>query len=251
MNSPVRSSTFGLIALTLLSIVAPRGGSSQEWPRPVLEPARALELLRSTDPEDRSEAMAMLRSAFHENFDRYAPAQRRLILDGVEQVARGDFDRGDQRPSADARLILRGLLGREVPGPHLTELPARLLRIYHGAADEGSLRFSTISIMAQYTCLHPNHPRVQDMLNVMAELAVAPTAPDRVFPDMAIDMLLLAGPRGVRVLQRLHDEQAVQDTRARVYLRELARKDFPREIIPEIYLMRYPQCTPLTGPGGS
>lgn len=194
----------------------------------VVEPATALAQLASGDRELINTASVVIRAAFRENLREYSNEQRRVLLDEVERIARGETqadELGTISALTTAFSILNGIATDTVSVPEDREIPGRVMRIYAetGRRDSKGLSVSVLGEML------PHYPAERAGIEeLLITVASAPPTPDRVPPQTAIDALVNAGEPGVPALRRLHEERSIKEPGAAVYLRELAKTGYRR-----------------------
>lgn len=237
-----------IMLLLVAALFTPGVAAGQEHrPSRVDEPSKLLAQLASGDLMTRARASNLIAYAFGDRFDYYSDADRQLLLDGVERVARGDFDDDSStlNPSLNGMSRLIGLVAPAVPESVRREVPTRVIRIYEETGRR-SVRSAAVTWMGHMICMFPGHPDARRMLGILEDVASAPApAENGVFADTAIEALLIAGPRGVPVLRRLNAEGRVRSLQAAAWLRELARIGFPRDHAP--LADHRPTCAPTDG----
>lgn len=209
-----------------LMLLVPCGAAAQVgalvWP-----PESALVRLASGEPDLVSGAGNVVTAAFGQNYARYSPAERQRLLDGVERIARGEAGTDElrtRRSITEAFSILAVTALDSIPVPEDREIPRRVLRIYR-ESNGSSSRAQAVYLLAQ---LLPRYPASRaEIETLLFEVASAPSAPGRVAPISPINALLLyAGEAGIPVLRRLHEQGAVQEPGAAVFLREVAKQGY-------------------------
>lgn len=178
-------------------------------------------------------------SATHEAFAQahriVPPALVNTMLDSLERVALTSPE-ADQRRAAITRISAAGWTRRgpdsAVSLPPYPGIVARLARIYR-QTDDWSVRHAIMSLII------PQAERAEAVA-FLAEVAREPPAqapPEGVFldappsplPAEAVGALTRMGPEGRAALQRLHNEGAVREPTARVYLDRLAQQGFHKK----------------------
>lgn len=220
------------IAVTLLAsaLALPSHASGQAAQQvPVFDVDTSLAMLSSGDPDRLNYASIRITRAFRQDYTVYSNADRQSLLDGVERVARGEAGTDDltrTRALTVAFPILQVIALDTFPVREDAEVPPRVLRIYEQTGNPSS-RGLAVNLLAD---LLPHYPQYGRQIEaVLYSAASAPWVPGNVTPETVIDALTRAGVPGIALLRRLHDENAVRDGNAAMYLRELARRGYPRQ----------------------
>jgi hypothetical protein len=193
-----------------------------------VDPAVALADLASGDVERLNKASVSISAAFRDNYTRYSSVDRRLLLDGLERIARGESltdELGRTRALTTAFAILVTIAMDSTTIPEDREIPTRVLRIY-SQADRLDSKALSVSSLGAFLPRFPSERAAIEAL--LFSVAIAPFAARAVPPQTAIDALLTAGAPGISVLRRLHEENAVKDPGAAAFLREIAKRGYTR-----------------------
>lgn len=192
-----------------------------------LRPQEALSKLESGDQRTLNGAAAVITAAFGQNLDKYTPAQRRELLDGVERLALGQADTGEapERAVRTAFAILNTLaLDPSIKPVERREIPGRLMRIFHQSQ---SRECRTLAVYSLGEILASAPTEAPAIGRILTSVASGSPGPGSVPPRAALDALLNAGEQGVPLLRWLHDEGSVQDAEVRAFLNEHARRGYP------------------------
>lgn len=216
-------------ALLLLVVTIPSGVAAQ---RPTPSVDTLLAWIASSDADRRNSGAIGTHRVFNEHYSSYTDAQRQQLLDGLDRIARGDVDADEvtvrrAMSRAFSALTVVGLdsTGNPTGIPEGREIPARVLRIYRETG-RVEAKGMVIGSLRELIPRYPGPP-AQEMMDLLVSVATAPEwTPDMVVPSEAIFQLLMMGGPAIPVLRRLHEEGAVKDVEARVFLREMAKRGY-------------------------
>ncbi len=244
------------VAYLVIAGLSPGSVSAQveTHPRPpVALPGEALALLDGG--RWAGQGRAIILAAFHESPIRgegaggnrrfYSDADRRQLLDGVEQAAMGNVG-GDA--SAVRQAIFEGMIVLRTLGidlrdtaPESEEIPSRVLRVFE-ETQSSTAKSVGLHLLGDLLAFRPpNSSGIADVLFNVASGRYAGLA-----PESGILVLLAACDAGRPTLRRLYREQVMPGGVWNVWFRDLAERDFPTE---EMEKYRYTSC-PIRGQGG-
>jgi hypothetical protein len=161
------------------------------------------------------------------NRARYTDADRRRLLDGLEEIAiRGHIPadaRAAQREGQAIGILMMLATDPVAPGPEVSTIPQRLMRI-HQQSESSFARSYALHALGDVLRTSPAQAEVirRFLMNVA-------TGSGDLSPMYAVEGLQNACAAGVNALRQLHEEGRTQDHQVIVTLRDLARRGFPLE----------------------
>lgn len=213
------------------------------------EPADALSMLASGTSADMRQAATVIRAAFRKdradgevirvgNYEKYSAHQRQQLLDGLERIAIGTGVPHTSTAPDRALAILNTIaFDPAVDVAEESEIPGRLLRIYSRTTSRAVRSLAVLMLGDVASLTPPETPQILELLEEIATTAPLTMnaighqvwAPEQVRAQTAIDALVNAGPQGISVLRRLHEDRSVNDAAARAALDAYAARGFPLE----------------------
>lgn len=235
--APRRARPALFMCFVLAVSAATEDASAQERVRavlPVVPPTQALDLVANGE-----KGAPLIIAAFEEdeveagtvrlgNRRLYSDQDRRMLLDGVEQLAIGG-GHGDPATRKKARSAAFEVL--EYIGVHRREeladsreIPSRTLRIFNRSDDPVSV-LQALHLMGRLLSFNP--PEARELAEALFQ---AVQEPGELFTQgIAIEVLLTACEAALPTLQRVQREGIVTEPVTHVWFRNLAERGFPLE----------------------
>lgn len=201
----------GWLCLTIWFLAAEAQAQGYVRRDPLITPEAALEMMRGGHP--RAEQVIIL--AFTEwdplggasasgNLDRYTSAERRELLDGLEEIAiRTDPAAEHGNPGSSAMVLLSGLhLDPNLIAPELFT-KERMLRIHRNSSNRG-IKCLALWLLAQYAA--ESDDQESEIIDLLASIAAEPQRVDEVNPSMALALLFDTCEKGTDAVRRLYEE---------------------------------------------
>jgi hypothetical protein len=221
---PFRIPVVALVAAALAT--AQQASAEARLQGPVFDVDSSLAMLSSGDPDRLNSASIRIMRAFQMDHAAYSNADRQRLLDGMERVALGEAGTGELARTRALRVafsMLRVIALDTFPTGEDAGIALRVLRIYEQSPRARGL---AVSLLADFLA---HYPQYQSEIEALLFTAASTPQVPGVAPQTVIDALTRAGDPGIALLRRLHDENAVRDGNAAMYLRELARRGYPRQ----------------------
>ena len=216
-----------LTAAAVMGIAFPCGVAGQV-PTKIENARESVSALASGERAAVGRGRAIITAGLAENYARYSPEDRRLLVDGLIRVGRGESSGDDAARTRAVTAALGAMLTVATDSfvtPEDEEIVRGFVAIYRDS-DRLEARALAVSLMGR---IFPKYPTQQrDIVGILEAVATSEAEPGEVHPQTAIDALLDAGERGIPILRRIHDGGAVKDPGVAVYLRELVRRGFRR-----------------------
>jgi len=242
-GATVRRGLLTLLFVMIGGLFCPADLVARQVERRVVAPEDALAMLRANEG-----GSGYILRAFHDDVvlpqrtipgdrARFTDAQRQVLLDGMEAIAREDpaLDLASEA-SGRALSTLSGIaLHPDYDPPEATEIPARMLRIHREAATRRSRGLATFYLGLLLRVRPPESPEIEQILLEQASGA------DAALALTSIQALMAACEAGIPAVRRLHEEELVRDWMNSLVVRRVAEAGYTIEAMEQEVMA--PPCT--------